>query len=308
MTISQLGVFVKVVDMGSFTKAAEALNMTQSAVSHAIAGLEAELGVVLLIRNRRQGIILSDFGRRVLEPIRGILNGVAHIEQEAAAEKGLESGTIRVGSFPSAAARLLPKIMGTFEKLHPNIDIVLFEGTDQEVAEWLHSRVIDVGFVAQSAPGNDMIPLTKDKMVAVLPKDHVLGGSQILSVSALVDHPFIMSSGGCEPLIMELFSRSQCSPSVKFEVRDTATILNMVQEGLGITIVPEMALPDRTPNVIVKDLQPSMCRYLGLRCPFINEATPAVLSFIAVGQSLFQDEVVSAIGGRGVESDCKRGG
>ncbi len=180
-----------------------------------------------------------------------------------------------------------------FSTLFEQPHIVIFEGTDQEVAEWLHSRVIDVGFVAQSATGNDMIPLTNDKMVAVLPKGHVLGESQILSVSALTDHPFIMSTGGCEPLIMELFSLSQCSPSIKFEVRDMGTILNMVQEGLGITIVPEMALPDRTPNVIVKNLQPSIRRYLGLHCPFINEATPAVLSFIAVGQSLFQAVVVS---------------
>ncbi len=123
MTFTQLEIFSKVVEMGNFTKAAEALNMTQSAVSHAIAGLETELGVVLLIRDRKLGIIVSNFGGRVLEPIRGILNRVAYIEQEAAAEKGIESGTIRVGSFPSAAARLLPKIIGTFEKLHPNIHI-----------------------------------------------------------------------------------------------------------------------------------------------------------------------------------------
>ena len=206
MTFTQLEIFSKVVEMGSFTKAAEVLNMTQSAVSHAISGLEAELGVTLLIRDRKQGIVISDFGRRVLEPIRGILNRIAYIEQEAAAEKGLESGTIRVGSFPSAAARLLPKIMSAFEKLHPNINIVIFEGTDQEIIEWLQTRVIDVGFVAQTALGDEMIPLTTDKMVAVLPKGHVLGVSQTLSISALANNPFIMSAGGCEPIILELFS------------------------------------------------------------------------------------------------------
>lgn len=122
-----------------------------------------------------------------------------------------------------------------------------FEGTDQEIEQWLQTRVIDVGFVAQSAPGDEMIPLTRDKMVAILPKDHPLGLSEVLSVSALESLPFIMSSGGCKPIILDLFSQANCSPSVKFEVRDMGTILNMVQEGLGVTIIPDMALPDGRP-------------------------------------------------------------
>lgn len=168
--------------------------------------------------------------------------------------------------------------------------MVLFEGTDQEVSEWLQGRVIDVGFASQSTLGPDMIPLTKDKMVAVLPKGHVLGDNDIVSVGSLVDYPFIMSTGGCEPLIEESFGRSQSRPSIKFAVRDMATILNMVGEGLGITIVPELSLPDTTPHILVKNLQPTMWRYLGLRCPFINEATPAVRSFVALAQSLFLGE------------------
>lgn len=139
----------------------------------------------------------------------------------------------------------------------------------------MQDRVIDVGFAAQSTPGPDMIPLTKDKMVAVLPKGHVLGDNDIVSIGSLVDYPFIMSTGGCEPLIEESFGRSQCRPSIKFAVRDMDTILNMVGEGLGITIVPDLSLPDTTPHILVKNLQPTMWRYLGLRCPFINEATSA---------------------------------
>ena len=102
MTWTQLAVFSKVVEVGSFTRAGKALHMSQSAVRHAIAVLEAELGVPLLIRERKQGIVVSDFGQRILEPVRVILNRVAQIEQEAAAAaQGLEARTLRVGSFPS---------------------------------------------------------------------------------------------------------------------------------------------------------------------------------------------------------------
>ena len=274
MTWTQLAVFSKVVEMGSFTRAAEVLHMSQSAVSHAIAGLETEFGVPLLIRDRKHGIVVTDFGRRVLEPMRIILNRVAQIEQEAAAAQGLEAGTIRLGSFPSASARLLPKIVRVFEKQHPHITMVLFEGTDHEVSEWLQDRVIDVGFAAQSTPGPDMIPLTKDKMVAVLPKGHVLGDNDIVSIGSLADYPFIMSTGGCEPLIEETFGRSQNRPPIKFAVRDMDTILNMVGEGLGITIVPELSLPDTTPHILVKNLQPTMWRYLGLRSPLSTRRHP----------------------------------
>lgn len=287
MTLTQLQVFSTVVEMSSFTKAAEILHMSQSAVSHTVAALEAEFGVPLLIRDRQQGILVSDFGRRMLEPVRVILNRAAQVKQEANAAQGIESGTVRVGSFPSAAARLLPKIVSVFEKQHPRINIVLFEGTDHEVTEWLQNRVIDVGFAAESAPGPNMLPLTKDKMVAVLPKDHALGESKTVAIQALADHPFIMSSGGCEPLIRELFGRSQCIPSIKFTVRDMNTIFNMVREGLGITIVPELSLPDTTPYVLVRDLHPPIWRHVGLRVPFIRDASPAVQSFVALAQSLF---------------------
>lgn len=286
MTITQLKVLSTVVDLGSFTKAAEALHMTQSAVSHAIASLEADLGVVLLIRDRHRGLALSDFGRRVLEPARRILNGVSHIEQEALSVRGLESGTLRLGSFPSAAVRMLPRIMSAFGRLHPNIEIVLFEGSDQEVLDWLDSRAIDVGVVAQSAVGPGMTLLAKDRMVAVLPPDHAQRYGPVVTVATLAGQPFIMSSGGCEPLIQELFAHAGCAPAVRFAVRDTETILNMVREGLGITMMPEMALPDRLPDVVVKALEPDAWRYLGLRSSS-DEATPSARAFVALAQSLF---------------------
>ena len=290
MTFAQLQVFAKVVETGSFTKAGEALNMTQSAVSHAVAGLESELGVSLIVRDRKPGVILSDFGRRVLGSVRDILSRMAQIEQEAAAEKGLEAGVIRIGSFPSAAARLLPKMIATFKSLHPDIEIVLFEGTDQEIVEWLDSRVIDVGFVAEASLGSRTIPLTKDKMVVVMPKGHPYGAAPAIPVTQLVDSPFIMSQGGCEPLIREIFDRSGLSPAVRFEVRDMSTILNMVKEGLGVTVVPELALPDTLQGLEFRDLDPPFWRHLGLCCRFGEEATLAVRTFIGMGQSLFHDD------------------
>lgn len=116
MTITQLQVLIKTVDLGSFTKAARVLNMTQPAVSHAISSIESELGVTILIRDKRKGLLVTDVGNRILVHIREILNGVAKIEQEVAMEKGHEVGTIRIGSFPSASAHFLPKMINLFKE------------------------------------------------------------------------------------------------------------------------------------------------------------------------------------------------
>ncbi|MDT3427926.1 DNA-binding transcriptional LysR family regulator [Paenibacillus forsythiae] len=290
MTFSQLQVFAKVVETGSFTKAGEALNMTQSAVSHAMASIESELGVPLIIRDRKQGIMLSDFGERILKSVREILKHMTQIEHAAMAEKGLDAGTIRIGSFPSATARLLPKIISRFKQQYPRVEIVLFDGDDKEVLSWLNDRVIDVGFVAQLGRNDNFIPLTKDKMVLALPKNHSFGDSASFSVESFSDAPFIMSKGGCEPFIREIFAHAGLSPSVQFEVRDMSTILSMVQEGLGITIVPELALPDTLPGIEIRDLKPTYLRHLGLQCPYLDEALPAVRAFISMGQSLFHGE------------------
>ena len=106
----------KTVELGSFTKAARVLNMTRPAVSHAISSIESELGVTILIRDKRKGLLVTDVGNRILVHIREILNGVEKIEQEVAMEKGHEVGTIRIGSFPSASAHFLPKMINLLRR------------------------------------------------------------------------------------------------------------------------------------------------------------------------------------------------
>src|SRR5699024_1956478 len=111
MTITRFEIFVQVVESESFTKAAHYLNMTQSAVSHAIAGLEKELGCQLFIRNRRKGLYLTAIGERILIHAREILRRVSSISEEVDAITGIESGTIRLGSFPCKYAHLLHKML-----------------------------------------------------------------------------------------------------------------------------------------------------------------------------------------------------
>lgn len=167
---------------------------------------------------------------------------------------------------------------------------MLFDGDDKEVSEWLSNGVIDIGFMAQLGRYDTMIPLTKDKMLAVLPKNHQLGKFQSIPISKFLDVPFIMQKSGCKSFIQEIFNSAGLSPSVRFEIRDTNTMLNMIKEGMGISIIPQLALPDKLPEIEIRDLEPSFWRYLGLSCPTVNEKTPAVQKFISMSQYLFQSE------------------
>jgi DNA-binding transcriptional LysR family regulator len=282
ITLTQLRVLVAVADSGAFTRAAGELRMTQSGVSHAMAGLESELGVSLIERDR-SGVRPTEVGERVLVHTREALGMVERVVQEASGSRELESGRLRIGSFPSAASRLLPSLMGSFKDRYPGVEVVLVEGTDREVHERIRSRAVDVGFVTLPTEGLETVPVTEDEMLAVLPEAHALAGEVKVSVGRLATEPFVMSTGGCEPLISAAFRSAGFAPDTRFEVKDVGTILAMVGEGLGVTVVPELALPqdpETLRGVCALPLDPPVRRRLALAVRSLATASPAALAFI----------------------------
>lgn len=278
-------------ESGGFTKAATTMRITQPGVSHTIAGLETELGA-LLVERERGGARPTEVGERVLVHAREILGLVERIGEEASGEKGLKSGRLRVGSFPSSASRILPALMGTFNELYPGVEIALMEGTDQEVLEYIRSRAVDVGFVTLPAGGLETIPVTEDELLAVLPRWHSLGDSATVSIERLAEEPFVMSKGGCEPLISSAFRSAGCQPNIRFEVRDMGTILAMVGEGLGITVVPELALPlhpESLTELRTVSLEPPVRRHLALAVRSLEIASPAATAFVRLAEELSRD-------------------
>lgn len=287
MTITQLQVFVKTVEMGSFTKAAQSLNMTQPAVSHAISSIESELGITLIIRDKRKGLILTDVGKRILIHIREILKGIEKVEQEVASEKGHEVGTIRIGSFPSASAYFLPKIINIFRQKYPNLELILYEGTLKEVEDWLLSRVIDIGIVILPNEEMEIIPLTRGKMVVVLRDDHTLYKKSAITIQDLNNEPIIIFKGGYEPPIIDMFKQAGVPLRIEYAVSTVTTSLNMIQEGLGLAILAELSLYNLPPNVRTRELEPQVWREIGLAVPSLKESSLAVQLFIEEVQELF---------------------
>ncbi|MFI7423031.1 LysR family transcriptional regulator [Nonomuraea sp. NPDC049684] len=291
MTFTQLRVLQAVARTGNMTRAAEELTTSQSAVSHALRALESELGVALLVRGSH-GVRLTAAGRAVCRRATLILTQAEALEQEVAAIRGQERGSLRVGVIPSANARLLPPLLRRFAEAHPRVRLAVMEGADDEVLEWLETGAADLatvsaaagavsltaGSVARPLPAGSVArPLAADRMLAVLPSGHELSVRDSLPVAELARHPFIMSTGGCEPLITAIARAAGASLRCHYRVRDTNSILAMVAEGLGLSIVPELALPAHLSGVHAIPLEPAAERTVLLVLP--ADPLPAAVAF-----------------------------
>ncbi|MFB4183947.1 MULTISPECIES: LysR family transcriptional regulator [Bacillus amyloliquefaciens group] len=289
MTITQLRVFVQIAETGSFTKAGQALNMTQPAVSHAISALESELGIKLIIRERRNGVRLTDTGGKILVHIREVLKGIEKAEQLAAAERGLEQGTIHIGTFPAASAYFIPKLISVFKKRYPKLELVLHEGTADEVKEWLQSRMIDAGILLFPTEDMDYFLLKKDKMAAVMHKDHPLASRSTVTIKDLDGEPMVVCEGGYTSPFAGLFKQAGAELCAAFTVFNVSTSINMVREGLGMAILSDMSMAGNPlpEEVVIKEFTPDVFREVQLAVPSMKDASLAAKLFIDVAEELF---------------------
>jgi DNA-binding transcriptional LysR family regulator len=289
MSAFQYQVFLSVIETRSFTKAGEKLGLSQSGVSHTISTLESELDITLLNRNRN-GVSLTDAGERILPHIRNILHSVELLEQEAALIKGLVIGKIKVGSFPSVSAKLLPNIIKSFQTEYPSIDIELHEGGYDDIRHWITSGNIDIGFVTLPAKEFETIYLTRDNLYVVVPEFHPLALNESIDIKDIENESFIMPKSGCDILVRDLFKKNSVHPKIKLEIGDNNTIISMVQENLGITIIPELSIPKNNINIRQVSLDTNVYREIGLGLKSIKNSPPSVKKFIHISKTILANE------------------
>jgi DNA-binding transcriptional LysR family regulator len=286
LAILQYEVFLSVVENGSFTKAGEKLGLSQSGVSHNISTLETELGIVLLRRNRN-GISLTDAGERVIPHIRQIIHHAKLLEQEAALIQGIEVGSIKIGTFPSFSSRFLPGLIHNFIKRFPGIQIELYEGGYAEIEEWIASGTVDIGFLTQPSREFETIQLLKDELLVLIPENHRFNTMELVQAESLHNESFIMPKAGCDVLIKRLFKENNVLPNVIFEIEDNNTIISMVQEGLGITIIPKMVLPRNIPNTRLIPLGTNLYREISIAIKSLKQSSPSIKKFIGIVKEEF---------------------
>ena len=241
MSITKYQMFLKTAACGNFSKAAQALNFTQSGVSHAVQSLEEELGVTLLSRNRG-GVVLTADGRALLPEIEKLCAAHHALMQSAASLRGMDAGLVKVATFSSVSAQWLPSILKSFGGQYPSIEFdVVTSDFYEQVEEWILKGTVDCGFLRlPSVKRLQTYALHRDELQVIVPCDHPYAHTSPFPAEALAEEPFIQLEEGEDYEIRAAFDEMGVRPNVKYTAREDRTILAMVSKGLGISLLPEL--------------------------------------------------------------------
>lgn len=283
MNLMHWRLLVAVADAGNVSRAAERYGITQSGASQALTQMEEALGVKVFVRDRRQTTVTA-IGQQIIERARRMLGELESIQNLVDASRGCHLGRIKLASFPSVFANLLPPLLQGFSRLHPGIEIVSLEGTDEEVEQWLANSSVDLGVVMNPAASRGALLLGRDCWVVAVPAQHELArksSSSTIALKDLVEEPFILATGGCHLHGQSLVEREGLRlTDVRITVRDWATAFALIREGMGISIVPASALPTDRRGMRVFELSTPIYREFGLVCSPAGERTPAAQAFL----------------------------
>ncbi len=280
VSIQKYFAFVKTVECGSFTKAAELLNYSQSGISRMIGDLEREWKVTILERGR-SGVRLTSEGVRLLPYAKRVCAEYEKLQAEVDEINGLKSGLIRIGTFSSVATHWLPNIIREFQKEYPNIDYELLLGDYAEIEEWISEGRVDCGFVRLPVQMElETMFLEQDRLLVILPREHPLAAREKIPVSALSGEPFMLLEKGAKADVSEIFERSGISPKVHFTTWDDYAIMSMAESGLGVSILPELILKRAPYRIAARELEIPAYRNIGLAWKEKKGNSPILKRFI----------------------------
>lgn len=271
-------IFHKVAEVGNFTRAATDLKLTQSAVSHAISNLEKHFGFPLFHRGKN-GVSLTQEGEKMLQAIRQVLSAEELVQQEASEILGVTKGKIRIGTFSSISMKWLPFIIQRMEEKFPNLQIELKEGDYFQIEQMLINGEIECGFINNiSSAQFQYIPLIRDELVCIVSEKSELYDKSQIEIKQIVLEPFILSSYNGTNDILTLLEKYNVKPTIRFELFDERAIISMVENGLGVTILPKLVLNNLPKNVRVIPIKEESYRIIGIAMK--HQISPATKAFV----------------------------
>jgi DNA-binding transcriptional LysR family regulator len=308
LNVARLAVLREVAHRGSISAAATALSYTQSAVSQQIAALEAETGLALLERHPR-GVSLTAAGQALVGHADGILARLEAAEQAMAAIAGLRGGRLRMASFPSAGATLMPRAIAQFRSAYPDVELSLAEGEPEEIAPRLRAGELDLALVFEFA-GETLIDermtraeLLEDPMFLALPRTHRLAARERLRLEDLSAQAWVQTSQSspCARHVVRCCHAAGFEPNVAFESDDYQTVQGLVAAGVGVALIPRMALSAVREDVAIRSLSPAPpVRSVIAAAPAGSRLVPAANAMLGILQEQARtDSEPSAVGAEG---------
>jgi DNA-binding transcriptional LysR family regulator len=289
LNVGRLRVLKEVAYRGSFSAAADALSYTQSAVSQQIAALEAETGMTLLERHPR-GVSLTAAGQTLVGHAEGILARLESAEAALSAIAGLRGGRLRMASFPTAGATLMPLAIATFRARYPDVELTLAEGEPEEIAPRLRAGELDLALLfefGESSLAEDIarVELLEDPLYLALPRDHALAEKRKLRLQDLRAEAWVQtsSSSPCARHVVRSCHAAGFEPRVAFESDDYQTVQGLVAAGVGVALIPELALSVVREDIVIRALSPHPpARQVIAATPAGSRLLPAAPAMLAV--------------------------
>ncbi len=272
LKISQLVALVAVAEQGGFSAAGLELGLAQSTVSHAIATLESDLGVVLLLRNRA-GAVLTPIGTQIYQQAKGVLDRLQGIRETAHQAKGLQTGRVRVAAVRTVATHILPGVISRFRQVHPQMSVEITEYDRYvDVERSLRTGKADIGFTLLPAPPEfQSWELFREEFVALLPpevssSEQNTPTEQALTWEQLVSYPRIVNlrSHQHNVLVEQHLGQFGYHLPIDYEVREDSTLMNMIKKGLGAAVLARLEAEPIPSGVRVKPLPEPLERIVGI--------------------------------------------
>ena len=295
MTLFSYEIFDAVARQGSFNKAAQQLHLTPSAISHAIAVMEAELGFTLFNRGKN-GVTMTSYGASLYPSIRAVLNSDEALKQSIARLNGLEKGKVKLGAFNSVCAGMLPGILKGFMAQYPQIEVEVYQGTYDDVKEWLRTGQIDLAFLSSTCREEfTLTELFKEPLLCITPGDWPEPPNGVMTPALMDGQNFVVQWDATDAemrqflkkyglgisimprlLLRQFLKKYGLSTERRCHVIDDQSNIAMVEAGLGISIMPRLLLRQCTANIKIYPIDPEEDRVVGLAVQRPTAMAPAV--------------------------------
>ena len=264
-TIQKYQALAETVRAGSISAAARRLSYSQSGVSRMIADLERDWGICLLERGRK-GVRLTADGQQVMPFVEAVCEDQRRLRERVAEVVGAQTGLIVIGTFSSVATHLIPPAIERFTREHPGIEYELRMGDYSEIESWVADGLVDFGFLPYppQEPREDLARevVATDELMAVVPQGHELAAREAISLAELAAEPFILLERGSDNEISPLFETAGLSLTVCLSTWDDYAIMSMVENGLGVSILPNLILTRCPYRIERRPLDPPVTRDL----------------------------------------------
>lgn len=271
-------IFLSIAEYKSFQKAAEIHSVTPPAVSHTIRQMEESYGFPLFIRSRH-GVELTSSGQEVCSYIRDIVSLESRLNQAVAQLNGMDRGHVKLGIFNSMCC-FLPDLIHGFHSNYPHITFEIFQGSYEDIIEWLKDGTVDIGFLSKTVnPGFCFYEIFSDPLMCIFNKNEETPGGEGISLEELSNRAFIMQRESCDADARRIMDKMNLDIRTVCHVVDDKTTVEMVKAGFGFAIMPRLTMKDFEDEVKMLPIVPVEKRVIGVTVRNEQDLTLAVKKF-----------------------------